>query len=844
MAMNHAYGGGPAGSDKREPAMTPERWRRIKSITTGALECPEGERARFVETACGEDDALLREVRSLVRSAVKAADYLEAPAGLSSVVLQPGARIGNWRILQRLGEGGMGTVYLAERVDAGFNQRAALKLVRGGFADSYLLHRFKGEQQILASLEHAHIARLIDGGTTEDRVPFVALEYVEGEPIDVYCQQHGLDLRQRLELFRQVCAAVHYAHQRLVVHRDIKSSNILVASDGTPKLLDFGIAKLIDPHHVQGSAEPQTLVRLGTPESASPEQLKGQPITVAVDVYALGVLLYRLLTGQSPYQGRLSNEQDLMRAVCEEMPDPPGAVVRRARRSSTMPDTIPADLDVIVMKALRKEPDRRYGSAEQLADDVGRFLGGRPVRAAPDSMRYRAGKFLRRHVVAVVATAIAALAVVGGAGVAVYQARVAAVQRARAEQGLAEVRRLANAFMFEFHDAVVDLPGALPARQLVVKRAAEQLDGLAREAAGDVMLQRELATANMRLGDILGGGGVSNLGDLIGAAARYAAARSTWEALVARPDAEAADFEGLAQLRVQLSRFDVLRGVLDEAEDHAAAAVALLERTASSMGASARDRGMLATAFHQLGFVQARRGKNDAALRSLERARQHASSAVEASPGDADDEARIARIQLDLGERLIHARRAREAQDLLVDSRRRLDSLLAGDPRNKRYRLNLIQTLNTLGMAQRAAGSLSEAVASYRDATTQAVAMADAEPEDQGVRFAALLSQYALGASLLAAGSIASGATHLRLAIAEGERILQAAPGHDAARHQVASARLELGEALLAASDTRREGCREIGAGLTTWRELAERGRLPGESAPWRAKFAALLERC
>jgi tetratricopeptide (TPR) repeat protein len=863
MAMTHAYGDGPAGSDEREPAMTPERWRRIKSITTGALECPESERARFVETACAEDDALLREVRSLVRSAVKAADYLEAPAGLSSVALQPGARVGNWRILRRLGEGGMGTVYLAERVDAGFNQRAALKLVRGGFADSYLLHRFRGEQQILASLEHAHIARLIDGGTTDDRVPFVALEYVEGEPIDVYCQQHGLDLRQRLELFRHVCDAVHYAHQRLVVHRDIKPSNILVASDGTPKLLDFGIAKLIDPHAVRGFAETQTLVRLGTPESASPEQLRGQPITVAVDVYALGVLLYRLLTGQSPYEGRLTNESDLVRAVCEEMPDPPGAVVRRRGRRGHgssdsggggggdaagagrgVPDSIPADLDVIVMKALRKEPERRYGSAEQLADDVGRFLGGRPVRAVPDSMRYRAGKFLRRHVVAVIAATIAAFAVVGGAGVAVYQARVAAVQRARAEQGLAEVRRLANAFMFEFHDAVVDLPGALPARQLVVKRAAEQLDGLARVAAGDVMLQRELATANMRLGDILGGGGVSNLGDLKGAAARYASARNTWEALAARPDAEAADFEGLAQARVQLSRFSVLRGVLDEAEDHAAAAVTLLERSANPGDAAGRAQGPLATAFHQLGFVRARRGKHDDALRSLERARQYAASAVGPSPGDADDEARIARIQLDLGEQLIHARRAGEAQDLLLDSRRRLDRLLAGDPRNKRYRQNLVQTLNTLGMAQRATGNVSEAVVSYRDATTQAVAMADAEPEDQGARFGALLSQYALGTSLLAAGSTENGVTHLRLAIADGERILQTSPGHDAARHQVASAHLELGEALLAAPATRREGCREISAGLATWRELATRGRLPGESAPWRAKFEALLSRC
>ena len=834
------------GGDRMEPRMTPERWQRVKLMVTGALERPDDERARFLETACGADDALLREVQSLVRATVKATDYLEAPAGLTpAAALRPGGRIGHWRIVRQLGEGGMGTVYLAERVDAGFDQRAAVKLVRGGSADAYLLHRFRGEQQILASLEHAHIARLIDGGTTADQVPFVALEYVEGEPIDVYCQQHGLDVRQRLHLFRQVCAAVHYAHQRLVVHRDIKPSNILVARDGTPKLLDFGIATLIDPLHESGSSATHTLVRMGTPESASPEQLQGKPITVAADVYALGVLLYRLLTGESPYEGRLTSERDLMRAVCEEIPDPPSVTARRrARQSGLAPVIIPPDLDVIVMKALRKEPERRYGSVEQLADDVARFLSGLPVQAATDSLRYRAGKFLRRHAVAVGAAAIAGAAIVGGAGVAMYQARVAAEQRARAEERLADVRRLANSFLFEFHDAVVDLPGALGARQLVVTRAAEHLDDLAHDAEDDVGLQRELATANMRLGDILGGGGVSNLGDLKGAASRYESARKTWEALVARPDAHAADYSGLAQLHVQLSRFAVLRGVLDEAEAHAAAAVALLERAAGLGDGSSRLEGSLATAFQQLGFVHARRGNNADALRSLEDARSHALTAVEGQPDDAAHEARIARIQVDLGEQLIRARRASEAQEMLLDSRGRLERLLEADPRNKRHRQNLIQTLNTLGMAWRASGLADQAVASYRDATTLAVAMAGAEPEDLGVRFGALLSQYALGTSLLAAGSTESGVTHLRLAIADGERILQTAPANDAARHQVASARLELGEALLSAPATRREGCREIRAGLATWRELAERGRLPGESAPWRAKFETLLAKC
>jgi hypothetical protein len=292
-----------------------------------------------------------------------------------------------------------------------------------------------------------------------------------------------------------------------------------VASDGAPKLLDFGIATLIDPLHERGSTDTKTLIRMGTPESASPELLQGKPIAVAADVYALGVLLYRLIARESPYEGRLTSERDLVRAICEEMPDPPSVTGRRQARQNRLPPLIiPPDLDVIVMKAIRKEPERRYGSVEQLADDVARFLSGLPVRAAPDTLRYRASKFLYRHTVAVVAAAVASVAVVAGAGVAIYQARVAAEQRARAEARLSEVRRLANSFLFEFHDAVVDLPGALAARRLVVARAAEHLDGLARDAEDDVELQRELATA--RLGDILGGGGVSNLGDLDGAAAR------------------------------------------------------------------------------------------------------------------------------------------------------------------------------------------------------------------------------------------------------------------------------------------------------------------------------------
>jgi tetratricopeptide (TPR) repeat protein len=828
-----------------ESQMTPEAWRRVKTITGDALECPECERDALIASACSGDRRLERQVRSLLRASIKAVDHFEMPPDLSQSTLTAGARIGNWRVIRQLGAGGMGIVYLAERVDGGFEQRAAIKLARGGIADAWLLQRFREERQILASLEHPQIARLIDGGSTADQIPYVAIEYVEGQPIDVYCHDRNLDLRGRLELFRQVCGAVHYAHQRLVVHRDIKPSNILVAEDGTPKLLDFGIAKLIDPMRARALTETRTLLRMGTPESVSPEQLQGKPITVAADIYALGVLLYRLLTGVSPYERHLGNETPpLIRAICEEDPELPGTVVRRgADANGPVRDAIPPDLDLIVMKALRKEPERRYGSAEQLADDIQRFLRGLPVHAAPDSWRYRTGKFVRRHAVAAIAAGVAVMAIVAGAGVAVYQARIAAEQRARAEQRLAEVRRMANSFIFEFHDAIADLPGSLAARQLVVKRAAGHLDILAHDAEGDMALQRELATANMRLGEILGGGGMANLGNLDAAAVRYQSARDALEALVSRVEPALQDIESLAILRVHLSRFEALRGDLAAAEKHAQEGVALLESRRPGRDGSALDPVPLARALQQLGFVQARRGDNSGARQSLSRAHVYATSRGEPDPPDAQHDSRVARIQADLAEQLILGGDVAAAFGLLRDSHRRLERLLALQPLNKRLRMNMVVTQNMLGMAARRTGKLDEAVDSFAAASAISEEMVAEEPSDQGARFAALHSHHGLGASLLSAGSTVAGIKALREAIIDGQKFLERTPTNDAARYEVASLQVELGEALIARDDLR-EGCGELRAGIETLRELAGRNRLPGEDMHREHQIERLLPRC
>ena len=339
------------------------------------------------------------------------------------------------------------------------------------------------------------------------------MEFVDGVPIDTYCVDHQLDIRQRIELFRRVCAAVHYAHQRLVVHRDIKPANILVTADGEPKLLDFGIAKLLDAN----VAQTQSLLRMGTPESASPEQIRGDTITTVTDVYQLGTLLYRLLTGQGPY-GPGRSQSDLIRAVCEDTPRPPSAVA--APGTSRNAESIPSDVDVIIMKALRKEPERRYGTVEQLSDDLQRYLESRPVSAAADSVGYRARKFVHRHRLGVAAAVALLITLFGGIGATLWQARVARqereraeVHRARAERQFSAVRGLANTVLGELHDAVVTLPGSIKAREVLLRRATEYLDTLKAEAADDVELRRELVRGYRRLAQVQGDPGLPNVGD-------------------------------------------------------------------------------------------------------------------------------------------------------------------------------------------------------------------------------------------------------------------------------------------------------------------------------------------
>jgi eukaryotic-like serine/threonine-protein kinase len=418
--------------------MEPERWKRVKEAVNACLDLKPEDRAAGIRKACGGETALMTEVETLLNSFDRAGDFLENPIVDAGSLAEPepenltGRRIGNYQISELIARGGMGAVYKAVRADDQFRKQVAIKLILGGFDSKFIVPRFKAERQILAGFDQPNIARLLDGGTTPEGLPYLVMEYVDGEPIDVYCDSRKLVTNDRLQLFRQVCGAVQFAHQNLVIHRDLKPSNILVTAEGMPKLLDFGIAKILDPagSDAASSTATLTMVQMLTPEYASPEQFRGGPFTTATDVYSMGVVLYRLLTGCWPYRTATHSQQEIAQAICEQEPEKPSTALERGTKAIDRNLRLDGDLDNILLKALRKEPERRYASVEQFSEDIRRYLEGLPVIARKDTVRYRAGKFIKRHQAGVCAAAAILILLLAGVIVSSWLA----IRASRAEQ--------------------------------------------------------------------------------------------------------------------------------------------------------------------------------------------------------------------------------------------------------------------------------------------------------------------------------------------------------------------------------------------------------------------------
>jgi non-specific serine/threonine protein kinase/serine/threonine-protein kinase len=673
-----------------------------------------------------------------------------------------GSLVGRYRLVRRLGEGGMGAVYLGER-EEDFAHRAAVKLLLEGVSNEETVRRFQAEKEALASFRHPSIVGLLDAGVTPAGIPYLVMDYVEGEPLDRYCARHAPGLYDRLRLIVQLLDAIAAAHRRLIVHCDLKPSNVLVTTAGAVQVLDFGIAKMLDPAQY-GFAHPVTRTfRPLTPEFASPEQLQGAPITIAADIYAVGVLLYELLTGEHPFEDRILQPVALLEAICFEMPEP---LSRRAARLALPPfpaNLLAGDLDAIVLKGLSKEPDRRYRDADAFAADLLRHLDGRPVEAQPATWRYRAAKFAHRRPALALAAAAAILAGALGAAGTVREAVRANRARARAQARFADVRKLSNAVLVDFYDRVGKLPGATAAQQLLVSRSVRYLDTLAAESRPDPSLALELAEGFIKLANLQGSPYENNIGQpLEGLATVDKAVRiASAAAGAAHPRAS------IVLSKARQTRGDVLLtiGRIAEAVDESRAAAGIMDRVVAEhprdLDALLQAASSHETVADKLGSVGPT-GMLDrgAALRELERSLDLYRRAIAVAPDnprpgravvviqmkladigwDADplrslagyedalrsleqlparalDELPNRRLRASLlrrlGESFGELGRHDEAIQTLTADVQVLDSLLSIDPGNERARWDLIIAVNAQGNVEIARGRPQAALPCY-----------------------------------------------------------------------------------------------------------------------------------
>ena len=690
-------------------------WQNQKDVFLAALARPPELRGAFLDAACGGDDELRRDVESLLAAHDAAGSFLSSPIGLDTEGAEdagaPDAvpqRIGPYRILDTIAHGGMGTVYRAVRDDDAFRKTVALKLVRGGRHSDYFERRFRQERQILARLQHPNIATVLDGGTAEGGQPYLVMEYVEGQPITRFCAAQGLGIRDRLALFRTVCGAVQYAHQNLVIHRDIKPANVLVDGSGVPKLLDFGIAKLLASGVDPDVAPTDTVLPMMTPEYASPEQVRGQPVTTASDVYSLGVLLYELLAGRRPYEVQTDSLESIVRTICETEPRAPSEAVRGRSQ-------LRGDLDTIVLKALRKEPERRYRTAHDLSEDLRRHLEGLPVTARADTIGYRAGKFVSRHRTAVAAAFLVSASLVAGIVTTTRQARLA-------QRRFDEARRLIHTVIFDIQPKMGAVAGTTSLRKDLIEGTLQYLEALTRDAGDNPALLRELSASYVQLARVQGAQGAANVGDTQAARRTLGEAEKLVERLLKLdPNGPESLHEAVAVERnVALSY--LYQGAYAPAQQHARRAIALAERQVA-VRPDFQAREDLADAHRTLA------NSSDSA-EAFDRSREIYESLLLEKP----DEPRVLRNLSQVHKYVagLHYRKNeyRAGLDLIGKARAIDEKLLAANPENPEAQADLTFSLNQLSWGHSHLGDLAPALAAMQESLAMRERIVTRNPED------------------------------------------------------------------------------------------------------------------
>jgi len=815
--------------------MTPERWQQVKDVLDEALQVPVPQRPSFLDGACNGDQKLRQEIESLL---LEESAGTEGFLGLRDKSLEGvrhwnaswvGRRIGSYEITDIIGEGGMGSVYRAARADEQYQKQVAIKIVKLGLDSQFGLARFRAERQILANLEHPNIARLLDGGTDENGLPYVVMELVDGQPIDQYCETHELSIDDRLRLFRNVCLAVQYAHQHLVVHRDLKPGNILVTADGIPKLLDFGIAKILDTGSLPGAAEPTVnFMRMLTPEYASPEQVRGETVTTASDVYSLGVILFGLLTGRSPYQFDGRSTAAIIRAICETESPKPSTAAHSVERKATSENArqtpsskqistgdsaaslckrLRGDLDNIVLMALRKDPQRRYASAEQLAEDIRRHLENLPVIARADTSRYRASKFVVRHKVGMVAAVAILLMLTSGLAVTLREARIARQQtemarqqRAQAEERFKDLRQVANSFMFEFHDSIKHLAGATPVRALLVRRSREYLDRLAHDANGDPSLQQELATAYMKLGDIQGNPAEADLGDANGAKVSYQNALAILQPLLTSHPNERA-------LQLQAAALDeriALHSSAQECVDLLHKAIDIREALLAHDPADVQLRRDLASSYAEVSLHYANPYTISYILGSatgMQYARKSLDlrqPLLDAAPDDAISLFDVFESYHYVADMLWVTGHPREALHYQMSIRDRMRAFIDHNPSNSEARRLLVTGEGRIGSVLEELGELSRAWEVLQPANRGIIAIGVADAKNVQIQRQEISGYNQVGELALKMGKFQEAIRDHRQAVAFSLSLIKIDPTNSDSRYRLANSYQALGNALAA----------------------------------------------
>jgi non-specific serine/threonine protein kinase/serine/threonine-protein kinase len=687
-------------------------WQRSKEVFQAALACAPDARDAFLDEACGSDGALRVAVDRLLAAHDAAGGFLSQPIGLDrdgaeeAVGLDASPqRIGPYQILDTIARGGMGVVYRAVRDDDAFRKTVALKLVRGGRRSEYFQRRFRQERQILARFQHPNVATVLDGGTTEDGQPYLVMEYVEGQPITDFCAARGMGTRERLALFRTVCGAVQYAHQNLVVHRDIKPANVFVDGQGTAKLLDFGIAKLLASGVEPELAPTATVLPMLTPEYASPEQVRGQPVTTASDVYSLGVLLYELLAGRRPYEVQADSLEAIVQAVCQTEPKAPSeAVTERSGTERSAGKRPPAselrgDLDTIVLKALRKEPERRYRTAHELSEDLRRHLEGLPVTARADAIGYRAGKFVRRHRTAVAAAFLVAASLVVGIVTTTRQARLA-------QRRFDDARRLIHTVIFDIQPKMGAVAGTTPLRKELIESTLHYLEALARDAGDNPALLRELSASYVQLARVQGLAGDANVGDVQSARRTLGEAQKLVERLLKLdPDGPESLHEAVSLERYVALSF-VYEAAYAPARQHARRAVALAERSVA-IRADFQSREDLADAYRTLANC------SDSA-EAFGRSREIYESLLLEKPEEPQLLRSLSQVYKYLAGLHYQKGEDRPGLDLIVKAHAIDQKLLAANPESPVAQMDLSFSLNQLSWGYSKTGDLPGALAAIQ----------------------------------------------------------------------------------------------------------------------------------